>query len=147
MPPSKRSGKIRLRRHDPKEHAFRPAPQPEQPGIYLAVEGRPSYDGDTISVRLPMLGEARIRLSGIDAPELNEVGGEEAREWVNSRVMASASVWVWLELARDRDGDQRISLKELLKMASFDRWPGTVYCDGMDIREELARLGLARKIR
>lgn len=146
MQRSKILGRVASRRYDVNEHKYSPAPQPERPGLYLPVEGRPSYDGDTISVKLPMLGEARVRLHGINCPERNQPGGEEAREWVNGRVMDAASVWVWLQLAADRDGDQRISLRELLKQASFDRWPGTVYCDGLDLRDELVRLGLAERV-
>lgn len=122
---------------------YTPAPQPEQPGIYTPVEGRPSYDGDTISVVLPALGDCRIRLAGVDTPELGEPGGIEARDFVNGRMRAGQDIWCWLQLAKDRDGDDRVSLREFLRQASFDRWPGTVYVDGVDLRVELIGLKFA----
>ena len=39
-------------------------------------------DGDTIDVDLPNLPGVAIRLSGFNAPELDDPGGEEAAEFV-----------------------------------------------------------------
>lgn len=116
---------------------------PDLPGIYEQAKGRSSYDGDTITIELPLLGEGRIRLAGIQCPEIGE-GGEAARDFVNEELFHAKEVWVWLQLPDDRDGDGRITLREMLLTASFSRWPGTVFVDGVDLRHKLLSRGLAR---
>jgi endonuclease YncB( thermonuclease family) len=128
------------------KHPYRPNPEhPALPGIYSPAKGRGNYDGDTIEVELPLFGSCRIRLSGVNTPELGESGGDTARRYVESRLASCGELWVWLALADDTDKDGRISIRELLKTASWDRWPGTVFCDGSDIRAELLENEMAVK--
>lgn len=42
-------------------------------------------DGDTLDVMLDS-GMIRVRLHGIDAPELNQPGGRESRQWLRQRL-------------------------------------------------------------
>jgi micrococcal nuclease len=54
------------------------APQPTQPNIERTAVLSYVVDGDTIV----LVGGERVRLVGIDAPELGEPGGSEAKQFV-----------------------------------------------------------------
>lgn len=97
-----------------------------------------AYDGDTVYVTIPELPpelqDVSVRLLNIDAPELR--GACEA------------------EKAAAREA--RDALRAMLRRArevvicpiGWDRWGGridaTVWADGVDVGEQLARLGLVR---
>ncbi len=78
-------------------------------------------DGDTIVVNKGLL----IRLHGIDAPELNYCGGEEAKKRLEELVL-----------------DKNVSLHEL-GMGEFNRVLGLVYVDNQLVNEILLKEGLA----
>jgi len=78
-------------------------------------------DGDTIVVNKGLL----IRLHGIDAPELNFCGGQEAKERLEELVL-----------------DKNVSLQELAK-GNFDRVLSLVYVDSKLVNEILLEDGHA----
>jgi len=78
-------------------------------------------DGDTIIVE-----KTKIRLAGIDAPELDQPYGKKAK-------------WAMHSLCKGQ-----VIIVELTGEASHDRLVGTCYLpDGRDLAAELVKLGLA----
>ena len=94
----------------------RPAPQP------ATLTGKAYViDGDTIVVR-----KTKIRLAGIDAPELDMPWGQKSK-------------WAMVAICRGH-----VITVELNGERSHDRLVGTAYLpDGRDIGAELVRQGLA----
>ena len=92
-------------------------------GIERTVDGRQVHvvDGDTFRY-----GAERVRLRGIDTPELNEPGGQAARlrleEWLRSGPVRI--------VPRGRD--------------IYDRLVADVFVDGQNIAEKLQMEGLAK---
>lgn len=117
----------------------------QRPGIYSPAVYRGVRDGDTILFRLPMLGDVAIRLMDVSCPELTERGGKKAMIVADELLRHSdADLQVFLDLPRDRDQDGRITLVEVLKKATFDRWPGTCFIDHHDIRQLLIERRVAK---
>lgn len=81
-------------------------------------------DGDTLEVN-----DVSIRLALTDAPELNEVGGSEAREFALSICPIGSDALV------DEDDNQN--------GGSYGRTVGVVYCNENNINEELVKNGFA----
>jgi len=81
-------------------------------------------DGDTLEVN-----NISIRLALIDAPEYNEVGGNEAREFALSICPVGSTALV------DEDDNQT--------GGSYGRTVGVVYCNENNINEELVENGFA----
>jgi len=78
-------------------------------------------DGDTIIIR-----NTKIRLAGVDAPELDQPWGQKAK-------------WAMVEICRGQ-----LVTARLTGESSHDRLVGTCYLpDGRDIAAELIKLGLA----
>ncbi len=88
----------------------------------MAIKGRAYViDGDTISI-----GGTKIRLAGIDAPELNMPWGQKSK-WAMIAICKGQTITAEL------DGER-----------SYDRLVGTCFLpDGRDIGAELIKLGLA----
>lgn len=87
-------------------------------------------DGDTISI-----GETRIRLEGIDAPETSQTC---ARRWLGTWACGQAAAD---ELGRMLDGHHtRCDARGVDK---YDRILGTCFIDGRDVNAEMVRRGLA----
>jgi micrococcal nuclease len=85
-------------------------------------------DGDTVDVRFNIYGIRRVRLVGIDTPEIGEEGYEEAKEFVNETCM-------WEEVKLDVDD-----------MKQFDphyRILAVVYVNDTNLNEKLVREGYA----
>jgi len=114
---------------------------------YRILEILKVLDGDTFDFRVD-LGfnlsmDLRVRLKGIDTPELGTTEGEAAKEY--SRI--------WL---RSHSGDNQClkltTHKSLLPSGSFGRWLADVYCDAetdsvvpLNLAEALKRLGHVKK--
>jgi endonuclease YncB( thermonuclease family) len=47
-------------------------------------------DGDTVTVKTDNGATHKIRLHAVDAPELNQAGGEQSRRWLSQTVMNQA---------------------------------------------------------
>ncbi|MCT8330351.1 thermonuclease family protein [Albidovulum sediminis] len=78
-------------------------------------------DGDTIQI-----GEVRLRLAGIDAPELKHPWGQKAK-------------WELVQLCKGQ-----IITAEIAVDISYDRLVATCYLpDGRDLSAEMVRRGLA----
>jgi len=85
-------------------------------------------DGDTLVVRLDGSGEATVRLIGVNAPEDGECFSDEAAAALTD-LLADREVTL---LGDESDLDQ------------YDRLLRYVEVGGLDVNEELARLGVAR---
>lgn len=107
----------RLKPRAPVEHD----PPPKVPES-RQVRGRAwVIDGDTIVV-----GKIKVRLAGVDAPELDQPWGRKAK-WEMVRICKGQTIRV-----------------EFTGESSFDRLIGTCYLpDGRDIGAELVKAGLA----
>ena len=115
-----RSTKIK-RRNRPSQRATRHAPPPTIP-VSRKLKGKAwVIDGDTIVV-----SKIKVRLAGIDAPELDQPWGQKSK-------------WKMVEICKGRT----IHV-ELTGETSYDRLVGTCYLsDGTDIGAELIKAGLA----
>ena len=97
-------------------------------------------DVDTYELDLPGLKRVTLRLSGVNGDEVSTDTGIAAKHFVESYVAEEVrldELMVYLEPAKDRDGDGEIDFTEVLKAATFDRWPGTIFVRGIDIRLHL----------
>lgn len=95
------------------------ADSPVLPGVVARV-----IDGDTIDVRLAS-GLIRVRLNGIDAPELSQPGGQAAKAALSLRVLS-----------------KQVEL-EPFKQDRYDRLVADVLVDGSSANTELVKSGLA----
>ncbi len=114
LPPMVRENR-RPVRHSPKKNL---PPMPKN----MTLSGRAYIiDGDTIAIQ-----RTKVRLAGIDAPELNMPWGQKSK-WAMVAICKGQTITVEL------DGER-----------SFDRLVGTCYLpDGRDIGAELVKQGLA----
>jgi micrococcal nuclease len=98
------------------------------------------YDGDTITADIDLgfyvvLRQQKIRLFGIDAPELHGGSTEEndagakSRDWLRQRVLDKTVELITIKDRREKYG----------------RWLGIIVVDGIKINDELVALGLAKK--
>jgi len=92
-------------------------------------------DGDTITVRLGE-GKEKVRLVGIDTPELDDANpfwrnlAAEARDYAKARLLGRTVVLEPDSVTSDRD--------------RYDRLLRYVVLDGQDFNEEMVRKGYAR---
>nr|QNO56113.1 hypothetical protein POMOPPKL_00010 [Methanosarcinales archaeon ANME-1 ERB7]QNO56148.1 hypothetical protein LBAABJFF_00008 [Methanosarcinales archaeon ANME-1 ERB7] len=86
-------------------------------------------DGDTIDVSFNICGIQRVRLVGINAPDMDEEGYEEAKEFVNETCM-------WEEIKLDVD--------DMNQYDSYYRILAVVYVNGTNLNEKLVREGYAK---
>jgi len=85
-------------------------------------------DGDTVDVAFNICGVQRVRLVGIDAPEIGEEGYEEAKEFVNKTCM-------WEEVKRDVDDKRQYD--------TYYRLLAVVYVNETNVNEKMVREGYA----
>jgi endonuclease YncB( thermonuclease family) len=81
-------------------------------------------DGDTLDVLLAS-GRIRVRLHGVDAPEHDQPGGREARQWLQHRVL-----------------DRKVLL-EPVTQDRYDRMVAILHVDDAIVNRELLRTGHA----
>ena len=86
-------------------------------------------DGNTVDVHFNICGVQRVRLVGIDAPEIGEEGYEEAEEFVNETCM-------WEEVKLDVDDKEQYD--------SYYRILAVVYVNETNINEKMVREGYAK---
>ena len=87
-------------------------------------------DGDTFEIRYD--GEpTSVRLFGIDAPEIRDPGGAEAKAEL-ARLILTRKVRLQFPGKRKRD--------------NFGRLLARVYVDGIDIGAEMVKRGFARRV-
>jgi len=97
---------------------------------------RKVYDGDTITVDFDLgfdilLKNQKIRLAGINAPE---VRGEQRAEGLISRdALRSRIANKWIRIKTEKD-----------KKGKYGRWIGTVILDDENINEWLINEGFAK---
>jgi len=116
------------RRHHPREEPFvrfvlppQKVAAPPEPKQATIVGSCFVIDGDTI-----MIGNATIRLAGVDAPELDHPWGQKAK-------------WDLLALTKGQ-----VIRAELDGSVSYDRTVARCYLsDGRDLAMEMVKMGLA----
>jgi len=82
-------------------------------------------DGDTIDV----VGVGRVRLVGIDTPEIRQTGYEEATNYVKSKCLGK-TVYLDIDNAKPKD--------------KYGRTLAIVYVDGINVNQELLKLDYAK---
>ena len=85
-------------------------------------------DGDTVDVSFNIYGIQRVRLVGIDAPEIGEEGYEEAKEFVNTTC--------WGE-------EVKLDVDDMKQYDSYYRILAVVYVNDTNQNEKLVREGYA----
>jgi hypothetical protein len=85
-------------------------------------------DGDTIDVHFNICGVQRVRLVGIDAPEIGEDGYEEAKAFLNETCM-------WEEVKLDVDDEKQYD--------PYYRILAVVYVNETNVNEKMVREGYA----
>jgi endonuclease YncB( thermonuclease family) len=125
---------------NPPKQLKRPA---GEPFIYRATILR-VVDGDTLLVRLDLgfdvlIGQ-RIRLAEVDAPPLNEDGGEEAYAYVRDQMAKSKKIVI---RTSKEDVHGRFVGHVFYSLDERMEW-GRVYRDGRWLNQELLDRGLAR---
>ena len=116
-------------------------PGPTEPAyLYRAIVVR-VIDGDTIDVDIDLgfyvwLKNQRIRLAGIDAPEMRgaeRTQGRRSATYLRSMIEGKEII---LKTIKGRDGADR--------RGKFGRWIGRVYLDGQDINRHMIEAGHAK---
>ena len=85
-------------------------------------------DGDTVDVHFNIYGIQRVRLVGIDAPEIGEEGYEEAKEFLNETCM-------WEEV--------KLDVYDKKQFDPYYRILAVVYVNGKNLNEKLVKEGYA----
>ncbi len=85
-------------------------------------------DGDTVDVHFNICGVQRVRLVGINAPEIGEEGYEEAKEFLNETCM-------WEEVKLDVDDEKQYD--------PYYRILAVVYVNETNLNEKMVRGGYA----
>ena len=86
-------------------------------------------DGDTLSISTSNRDfDFPLRLLEIDAPEMNEEGGSEAKEWLRNRLEGE---------------DVRIMIQKDNRVGKYGRLLGKIFFGGLDIGQQMLYLGLA----
>jgi micrococcal nuclease len=85
-------------------------------------------DGDTVDVSFNICGIQRVRLVGINTPEIGEEGYEEAKEFLNETCM-------WEEVKLDVDDERQYD--------PYYRILAVVYVNGTNLNEKLVKEGYA----
>jgi endonuclease YncB( thermonuclease family) len=117
-----------------------------QPFVHLIVPGSVRViDGDTFSCLADQgfgnLHKARIRLAGINTPELKEPGGAEARQavvtWLKDQGIPKEPRFTVATLLRERE------------VRTFERWIGSVQdrLTGELLEDHLVAQGFAKRIK
>ena len=110
--------------------AYPPEPEWEQPAAGPAADN-PGHvtrviDGDTFEIAT-VCRRYRVRLKGVDAPELGRRGGVDARQWAAARLAGQPVTW------------------SAVGVDAYGRFLGEVHLDdGMFVNAEIIRQGHAR---
>jgi len=100
-------------------------------------------DGDTVIVQLRTGQDTAIRLDGIDTPERGEEGYQKANDLVNELLETADEIALWIPLpGAGKDG--KLDVIDILHASSFDRIPGRLFADGLDVSEVMSRFGYRR---
>ncbi len=85
------------------------------------------HDGDTITVRTNFRDfDFPIRFLNTNAPELNERGGHESRDWLKNKIEGA---------------EVEILINPRKRVGKYGRLLGRVFHRGMDINDESIRVG------
>ena len=102
-------------------------------------------DGDTLKVSIPLgFGFTivqKLRLRGLDAPEIESAEGKEAKEFLEEMLNAANSV--------ERGADSKTNVRVLIrtvKSDKYDRYLADVWIDEQYINQALLDEGLAVRV-
>lgn len=109
-----------------------------EPNYTYRATVRSIYDGDTLRVNIDCgfnlwQRNVSIRLKGVNAPEITgseRVQGTISRDWLRNKIPIGTDII----LKTEKDTQEK-----------YGRWLGTVYLNGVNLNEEMVRLGLAEK--
>lgn len=107
-----------------------------RPGFTTEAKVVRIIDADTIEVEVKRT--AKIRLLGCNVPDKDKVKSEEAEDWVKGIVAAyNGDVILFVPAGKDplRIGD----------IHSFERILGELWIGGLNVSEQLVRLGYAEE--
>lgn len=94
------------------------------------------YDGDTFTGEADLGFRVKIvqsfRLEGLDTPEIN---GKDKQDALDAKVFSS----YYLNNAKE-------VLVRTKKTEKYGRYVATVFCDGVNLNEELIKEGYAKKV-
>jgi micrococcal nuclease len=86
-------------------------------------------DGDTVGDSFNICGVQKVRLVGINAPDMDEEGYEKAKEFVNK-------TYRWEEVKLDVDDEKQYD--------PYYRILAVVYVNGTNVNEKMVRAGYAK---
>lgn len=105
-------------------------------GICVPVKYLRCRDGDTAEVELRTGQEVAVRLADVDAPEIRDSGGPEAKQWLETVLSEAEFIRLYIPLV-DAGDDGTLDIIDILGAMSFDRVPGRLFVDGLDTTEHL----------
>jgi len=101
-----------------------------EPGLTTVVDYIRAVDGDTIEFKIERTFKVRVR--GIDAIELREQGGQEAKAFVNNIMHLAKEIKIFIP-SNDK--------LKLMDIQSFERIVADVYVDGHNLADTLRTAG------
>lgn len=109
-------------------------------------------DGDTPVVTLRLGGmDVAVRLLDCWAPEQRTAEGKESTIYLSNLLDDAEDdglqLVCYLQEINDRDGDHVIDIGDVLRSATFDRWPGRLYIDNQDVSDLMVKAGHATRER
>jgi micrococcal nuclease len=85
-------------------------------------------DGDTVDVSFNIYGIQRVRLVGINTPEIGEEGYDEAKEFVNRTCLCE---------------EVKLDVDDMVQYDTYYRILAVVYVNGSNLNEKLVKEGYA----
>lgn len=111
------------------------------PGLCLPCRVTRVIDGDTVEITVTGGLAWRIRLIGVNCPELRHAGGKEARRFTESALRTAGEIYVWVPVP-----GPLWEIQNLAKLLSFERVPGDLWLsDSQLLSEALLAAGHARQ--
>ena len=107
-----------------------------EPGLTTVVDYIRTVDGDTIEFKLERTFKVRVR--DIDAIELREQGGQEAKAFVNNLMNLANEIKIFIP-----SNDPH----KLMDMQSFERLVADVYVDGRNLADILRTAGYEKEVK
>lgn len=87
------------------------------------------HDGDTITLRVDFRDfDFPLRFLGTNAPEMNEKGGEESRDWLSNKIL---------------NEEVEIMINRKNRVGKFGRLLGAVMHRGLNVNEESKMMGFS----
>lgn len=111
-------------------------------GVWLPVSIERVRDADTVIVQVNGQ-EAAIRLIDCWAKNKNTEQGAKAKQYLTECLQQSDELILHLPIPKDLNNDGKVTVLEIMKQLSFDRVPGWLYMDGVNVSRHLCEMGYA----